>query len=169
MNMDLNSTEVYAETSAIEYAVLQQEINLPELPEKPLTLKYLTELDKKGKKYVLAERAYCNMVGNFYIPILFPLVEDGESTELEFEAPSSNNILNGSLKPAPYVERNYIQLVIPKYILMNFKDKIPKGTKFLIGFIGGSKSIENTAIIGLHPDTVENLENPFGKDEEEEY
>ena len=97
-----------------------------------------------------SEREYENMIGNFYIPILFPLVENGESTELEFEAPSTGNILNGSLASKPYVERNYISLAIPKYIVMNFEKLIPKGTKFLVAFIGGNKSIENISIVGLY-------------------
>lgn len=153
MNMDPNQTRDYGEILAIEVAELQQEIELPELPDKefePLTLETLERFAEEGKEYKLMEREYENMIGNFYIPILFPLVENGESTELEFEAPSTGNILNGSLASKPYVERNYLSLAIPKYIVMNFEKVIPKGTKFLVAFIGGNKSIENISIIGLY-------------------
>ena len=153
MNMDVNSTQDYSDKFAIEIAELQEEIILPELPDKefePLTLETLRKFEKEGREYKLMEREYENMIGNFYISIMFPLVENGDSTELEFEAPPTNNILNGSLATKPYVERNFISLAIPKYIVMNFEKKIPKGTKFLIGFVGGSRSIENISIIGLY-------------------
>lgn len=150
MNLDQRSTSEYAELSEIEIAILQQDIELPKLPREPLTLETLKKFERLGKEYKLMEREYENALGNFYVPILFPLVEDGESTDLEFDAPPTNNILNGSLKSSPYIEKNYIQLVIPKYIVCNFKRKIPKGTKFIIGFIGGNRSIENITILGLY-------------------
>lgn len=157
MNMDPTSTTQYSEISHIEIAELQQDVKLPKLPDKdkdPLTLETLERYARQGKKYKLAEQYYENMIGNFYIPILFPLVENGESTELEFDAPSTSNILNKSLKAKPYVERNFLALAIPKYLVMCFKDKIPKGTKFLAAFIGGNTSMENISIIGLYGHTL---------------
>jgi hypothetical protein len=40
--------------------------------------------------------------------------------------------------------------MIPKYIVMNFTGTIPKGTKFLVAFIGGSSSVDNMSIVGLY-------------------
>lgn len=139
----------YSDNIAIEIAELQEDITLPELPKEKLSLKVLEEYDESGKSYDLPHDTYEDMIGNFYIPILFPLVENGESTEIEYDAPSTQ-VLNRSVQGSSYVERNFISLMIPKYIVMQFRDVIPKGTKFLVGFIGGSTSIENISIIGLY-------------------
>jgi len=93
---------------------------------------------------------YKNMVGYFYIPVLMPLIEKGEPTELEFSAPDNSNIMNGNLKGKSYKKLNYISLVIPKYILLNFKDKVPEGTKFLCCMINGDVEVQNIHIIGIH-------------------
>lgn len=150
MNLTTSTHEEYSDDLIIELAILQQAIELPELPEEKLTLETLKRYEKMGKPFNLMQECYEDMIGNFYIPILFPLVENGESTELVFDAPKSNNILNKSLNGVPYVERNFVSLMIPKYIVMNFKKEIPAGTKFLVAFIGGSNSIDNINIIGLY-------------------
>lgn len=144
-----NTNNEYSDNLAIEIAELQEEIILPELPKEKLSLKVLKEYDKEGKNYDMPFDTYEDMIGNFYIPILFPLVENGESTEIEYEAPPIQ-VLNGTVQGSNYVERNFISLMIPKYIIMQFRDKIPKGTKFLVAFIGGSNSIDNISIIGLY-------------------
>ena len=149
--------EQYSDNLGIELAILQQDIELPELPDPeidPLTLETLERYKEEGKEYKLMENEYEDVIGLFYIPILFPLIENGESVELEFDAPSTSNILNESLSSSKYIERNHISLMIPKYIVMNFKKVIPKGTRFLIGFIGGSMSINNISIIGLYGHTL---------------
>lgn len=143
------SAQGSSEISSIELAILQQDIELPELPEEPLTLDTLEAYKEEGKEYKLMENEYTDMLGNFYVPILFPLIENGESTELEFDAPSTGNILNDSLASEGYIERNFISLVIPKYIVMNFKTVIPTGTKFLVSFTGDGTSLEDINIIGL--------------------
>lgn len=150
MNMDIHSTDQYSQKPDIEVAVLQQAIPLPELPEDPLTLATLEAYDEIGKEYLTAQDIYTNMVGNFYIPILFPLVEDGESTELMFDAPPTKNVLNNTLATKEYVERNFVSLMIPKNLVLNFRGEIPAGTKFIVAFIGGNTSIENMSIIGIH-------------------
>lgn len=144
-----NTNNEYSDNLAIEIAELQEEIILPELPKEKLSLKVLKKYDKEGKNYDMPFDTYEDMIGNFYIPILFPLVENGESTEIEYEAPPIQ-VLNGTVQGSNYVERNFISLMIPKYIIMQFRDKIPKGTKFLVAFIGGSNSIDNISIIGLY-------------------
>ena len=94
--------------------------------------------------------SYTNMIGYFYIPILMPLIDQGEPTELEFAAPNSDNIVNGSLTTKTYKKLNYISLVIPKYILLNFTNKVPKGTKFLVAIVNGDVEVQNIHIIGIH-------------------
>ena len=144
-----NKNDEYSDNLVIEIAELQEDILLPELPKEKLTLSVLQKYEELGKTYDFPHDTYEDMIGNFYIPILFPLVENGESTEIEYEAPSAQ-ILNGSVQGSSYVERNFVSLMIPKYIVMQFIDVIPKGTKFLVGFVGGSTSIENLSIIGLY-------------------
>ena len=78
------------------------------------------------------------------------MVENGESTELLFDAPSTANIISTNFATAAYTERNFIALTIPKYILLNFKKVVPAGTKFLVAFVGGSTKIININIIGLY-------------------
>ena len=154
MNILTNTSEEYSDDLGIELAILQQDIELPEITDhEEFPLNYATlfawnESDP-SKYYKLKEHEYKSMIGNFYIPVLFPLIENGESTELIFEAPSTGNILNESLQAAPYIERNFVTLTIPKYLVMLFKEKIPSGTKFLVGFLGGSNSISNIHIIGI--------------------
>lgn len=150
MNYTNSNHSGYYDDLQIEIAILQQTIKLPELPKEELSLEVLQKYTEEGKTYNLMQNCYDDMIGNFYIPILFPLVENGESTELIHNPPKSNNILNKTIKNSKYVERNFISLIIPKYIVMNFKDEIPKGTKFLIGFIGGGNSISDINIIGLY-------------------
>lgn len=147
--LEENTDKQYSDELAIEVAELQSDITLPELPSEKLSLKVLEAYAKSGKTYDFPFDVYTDMIGNFYIPMLFPLVENGESTELEYDAPSAQ-ILNNTVQGSGYVERNFISLMIPKYIVMQFKDKIPKGTKFLVGFIGGNTDINNISIIGLY-------------------
>ena len=160
-NMNTLGMESYSGSLSIELAILQKDIELPELPDPeldPLTLETLERYKEEGKIYKLMENEYEDMIGLFYIPILFPLIENGESIELEFEAPSTGNIINGSLSSSNYIERNHISLMIPKYIIMNFKKIIPAGTKFLVAFIGGSSSINNISIIGLYGHSLGGIE-----------
>lgn len=150
MNYTNKNYDSYLENLSIELAILQNSIKLPELPDEELSLEVLQRYAEEGKTYNLMQNCYDDMIGNFYIPILFPLIENGESTELVYNSPKENKILNKSLKGTKYVERNYISLMIPKYIVMNFRGTIPAGTKFLVGFVGDSISIDNINIIGLY-------------------
>lgn len=146
--LEENVDKQYSDELSIEVAELQSDIKLPELPKEKLSLKVLQEYDAMGKTYDFPFDLYEDMIGNFYIPMLFPLVENGESTELEYDAPQGE-VLNGTVQGSGYVERNFVSLMIPKYIVMQFKEKIPKGTKFLVGFVGGNTDINNISIIGL--------------------
>ena len=50
---------------------------------------------------------------------------------------------------------NFITLTIPKYLVMLFTEKIPAGTRFLVGFLGGSNSVSNIHIVGICGDELE--------------
>ena len=115
------------------------------------TIPGTNEMSSPSNEYRLAEHYYKNMIANFYIPVLMPLIDGEEdSMELEMQAPSTRGIMNDGLLTSDYIEQNYVQLVIPKYIVMNFKYRIPKGTKFLVAFVGGKATIYNASIIGLY-------------------
>lgn len=145
-----NAVKQYSNQASVEVAILQQEITLPEVCLRGLNLETLGQLELLGKTYTTPWNTYKDVIGNFYIPILFPLVQDGDSTALDFGAPESNNIMNKSIKTNSYQERNYISLIIPRYIAFEFLGKIPKGTKFLVTFVGGSTDINNINIIGIY-------------------
>ena len=149
-----SSDDGYLNQLSIELAILQQDIILPEITEKPLTLSTLQELEETGDYYKTPDSEYSNVIGAFYIPVLFPLVDNSESTELEFTAPSAKNVKNTKFRTKSYVERKFVTLTIPKYMVLNFKDKIPSGTKFLVGFTGGDYSIEDINIIGLYGNSL---------------
>ena len=119
----------------IQIAVLKNKIKLPKLGW------------KRRRDYW---NRYGNMIGYFYIPTLMPLVEEGEPTEIEHEPPDTSNALNNAGEVMPYIERNYVSLVIPKYICMNFVGYIPENTKFLVAFLNGETKIGDMAIIGVY-------------------
>ena len=66
---DNTSKGNYSDILAVEVAILQQDIELPELPEEKLTLDVLRQYEEEGKEYLFAQDEYVNMVGNFYIPV----------------------------------------------------------------------------------------------------
>lgn len=85
----------------------------------------------------------------FYIPVLMPLIgsSGGHTTKL----PSNRNILN---KDRPHVSSTAYSsgsVVIPLRIERLgswYKNYVPKGTKFIVVFIGGD--IDNIAILGRY-------------------
>ena len=144
-----DSTENYrSDALSSEIAVLQRRILLPILPREKVCEKVLKAYSNLNLVYHTAEELYTDMVGNFYLSMLFPLVQDGKSTELHFSAPKVTNIKNkkSTLKTKGYYERNYINLLIPKLIVLNFRKEIPAGTKFVANFIGGSSNIDSIQI-----------------------
>ena len=65
-------------------------------------------------------------------------------------SPTVRNIQSDcNLRVSSYEKSNYVEINIPKYILLNFLDKIPEGTRFLIIFVGGSIEIADIRIIGV--------------------
>lgn len=131
----------------LEEAILLEDILLPELPPFPT----LEEIQENNVYYLRAEELYEDMSGKFSIPIITPLSDnEGDPKDSSAGVNTTRNIINnGNFQVSTYKESNYITLNIPKYILLNFLSKIPKGTKFIVGFIGGSTDIEDIRVIGV--------------------
>lgn len=173
------TTDSYSTHLSLEVAVLQKDVSLPHICLDPLTYDFLKELhsnkyDENGRiikyahPYFMPYQVCTNVIGYFRVFMITPLVEDGEPTNLKCTTPKVKQI-NGGIKGKPYTEQNYIPLMIPKYIAMNFykypdytnfendgiyytgnyKQIIPKGTKFLCSFVGGSIDMNNISIIGI--------------------
>ena len=157
--MGMNNLNMHSDLNYgyLQIAVLKHDIELP----KKLGF-------KRRRDYW---NRYGNMIGYFYIPMLMPLIEEGEPTEVENEAPDTSNSLSDSGEPAGYITRNYVSLVIPKYICMNFVGKIPMGTKFIVGFINGETRISDIAILGVYALDFADKEGQILTDEDiqEEY
>ena len=150
MNLTNNNDSDYYEKLVLEIAILQEDIELPSLPKEELTLATLTAYSNAGKPFRLMQNCYTDMVGKFYIPVLFPLVDKADGPEeFEYSVPKSIKS-NDTILPVKYSEINYLELVIPKYIVMQFRDVIPKDTMFLVGFSGEHKKISNLNIIGIY-------------------
>lgn len=132
--------------SGLERVILAEEIILPELPEEPLTLAYLEEFGE----YKLAFNEYKDTKGKFFMNIMTPLVEKGAVAEKFANSPRTVGHRGKALNTTDYISTNYITLTIPKYILLNFTGKVPKGTEFLVASIDGSLEVDDIKIIGIY-------------------
>lgn len=90
---------------------------------------------------------YEDIKAKFFINIFTPLLD--KNKQILETRPAPNNSKTPSIKGSEYQLSNYIILIIPRYILLNFKDKIPAGTEFIITCIGEFK-IEHFKIIGVY-------------------
>ena len=141
----------YTDALSIELAELQRTIYLPLLPMERLSHSVLTAYEEEKVPYWNKDEVYTSVLGNFYVPMLFPMVENPEeSTDMIHPAPENSMLLqDGGYETSEYTTRTYIELVIPKYIVMNFNDIIPKGTMFVVGFVGGSNTIDSMRIMSV--------------------
>lgn len=142
-------SEFYDDQSinTIERVKLAQDVKLPKVTTEPLTLKFL----ENGGKYVSPFNAYSDIKAKFFMPIMSPLMSGENASNDKKASPSVKNQKGSSkLQVNSYNSSNYIELVIPKYILMNFVDIVPKGTEFIVGSINGSLSIGKMKIIGIY-------------------
>ena len=184
-HLEISKSEVYSSELSIELAVLQEDVELPSITLEPLTSELLAKhhsntYDSAGRvikfadPYFMPYQVCTNVIGNFYITMMFPLVNNGDSTVIDYNAPNSSFVVNDSLKGDEYAEQNFVSLIIPKYLAMNFyrypdysnftedglyysgeyKQYIPKGTKFIAGFIGGSDTVSNVSIIGIYGESL---------------
>lgn len=184
-HLESSKSEVYSTNLNVELAILQEDVELPSITLEPLTSELLVKhhsntYDEAGHvikfadPYFMPYQVCTNVIGNFYITMLFPLVNNGDSTVIDYNAPNSNFVITDNLTGDQYYEQNFVSLIIPKYIAMNFykypdytnfvndgqyysgeyKQYIPKGTKFIAGFIGGSNTVSNISIIGIYGDSL---------------
>lgn len=135
----------------LEIVTLAEDIILPEISTEPLTLEYL----QKNNEYKFAYNEYSDIDGKFFFDIYTPMVDKEKVYSKSLPAPSTKGF-NGNLHPSSYIDTNYIVLTIPKYIVLNFKDKIPKGTKFLLASVGASTDFEYLRIVGIYSINEEN-------------
>lgn len=92
---------------------------------------------------------YKNISAKFYFNIFTPLVDKSKVNSQFKSAPNINKYSNNSLSTSDYQQSNYITLIIPKYMLYQFDNIIPKDTEFIITCIGEFK-IEHFRIIGIY-------------------
>lgn len=132
---------------SIERVKLAEDVKLPALPKYTLTH---DNLEAYGSPYLLMYQEYVDTEAKFYIPIMTPLLDSAEVKENKSTKAPSTKGHKGSLKTSNYGSANFINLVIPKYILLNFTDKVPKGTEFIAASVGGSIDMDDLRIIGIY-------------------
>lgn len=123
-----------------EVAILMEDIKLPKLPT-------IDDIIENRVNLFRAEQLYTDQIGKFCIPILFPL--ETTPKDVSVPAPNISTVSDTKLNTESYKTSNYIEINIPKYILLNFLDVVPMGTKFIVTFIGGSYEIDDIRIIGV--------------------
>ena len=144
-----NISNNYSASLSNEVAILQRKIYLPLLPLEKLNDFVLAAYRYLGESYWFKDDVFKAKEGNFYVPLLFPLIEDGESTDIINNAPRIQSINEDQLESSRYVTRNYINLTIPRSIILQFSNVIPKGTEFNISFFGGNDSNYTTKITSV--------------------
>ena len=82
-----------------------------------------------------------------------PLLDNDITYDKHTKKPNSDTLITSE-----YVSSNYITLVIPKYILLQFayETTIPAGTEFILTSIGGQMKVEYYRIIGVYTTTATN-------------
>lgn len=132
--------------SSVERVRLVEDLPLPEITKEPLNREYM----RTGKEYILATNVYKDTVAQFYLPVMTPLLNNNEKSCQVVGAPSRLGQYGSKLNTSSYTTCNYISLVIPKYILLEFVDFVPAGTEFLVAGVGGSTDVDDMRIIGLY-------------------
>lgn len=150
-----NAKNYYEKQSvpSIEKVILAEDIELPELPDQELSLDYF----KDHSVYKLAINEYDDMKAKFFMPVMTPMKDQEKVEEEDNSSPSSKGQLGeSSLQTNNYSTSNCVELVIPKYILLEFVGTIPQGTEFLMASVGGNLNVDDMRIIGLYS-TFEDL------------
>lgn len=113
--------------------------------------KLITERVKLAEDIILPESYddYKNTKAKFHLYVFTPLLDQETIKSTTKSAPSLSKFNNNNLKPSKYDEVNYITLTIPRYILFQFKNKVPKGTEFIVTNIGYFR-IDHFRIIGVY-------------------
>ena len=98
---------------------------------------------------------YRATTGKFFFPILTPTVKQGEASKTPTKAPNIGKHKGVKLDVKKYNVLNYINLEIPKYLMMNFnvgdsgKIEVPKGTQFLVTSLDKSIEYDKLRIVGI--------------------
>jgi hypothetical protein len=151
-------TEFYPQISNLrsdslstEIMVLQKPVILPYINEEHSCSQLMRAYEEAECEYRTADEWYSDVLANFYPLMLAPMVKDGDSTMLIHNAPDVSHILSigGEFETTEYTEQNYLELIIPKNIVMSFRKEIPKGTKFTCNFIGGSTMYRSMKITNV--------------------
>lgn len=181
------SRSPYSSFLGTEVAILQRKIYLPLLPQERLGYGVLKAYDFMMKEemmpesefhpqsYWFKEDVYADFYeGNFYVPQLFPVLEEAgtdpkefESTLVKYNAPELH-IKGGNLATdGEYVKGNYIKLKIPKYIALQFNSTIPRNTEFTINFTGGHSQVDQLIITGVK--SIGEYDDPWAQKEQVAY
>lgn len=131
----------------VEVATLVKDIPLPKY-DKALKV----TIPKNGGvtiNFTPITTAYTSVMADFYIAIEIPNLSQDGKIDKDQAAPNlhqGGNRLNAS----SYKTGNTIRLEIPKYLVMMFDNKIPKGTKFLVASLANEADASNIRIISLY-------------------
>ena len=140
----------YSDALSIEKIKVHRPVILPPISEEFIDYKILEAYSEIGAQFILADDAYTDVIANFYPPLITPMVEDGECVVMKHDAPEIADIFsNEEMVAENYDEINFIPLLIPKHIVMNFRREIPVGTEFIASFTGGTLSYGNIHILGV--------------------
>lgn len=177
----------YSNFLGTEVAILQRKIYLPLLPQERIGYGVLKAYDYMAQEEILPESefhpkgywfkedVYADFYeGNFYVPQLFPVLEESGVDPREFESSLTKfNAIELDLKggelatDGEYVKGNYIKLKIPKYIAMQFTSTIPKNTEFTINFTGGNSQVDQLIITGVK--AIGEYDDPWANKEQGYY
>lgn len=113
---------------------------------------YYEKLDLKYPEIAIAAQTFytTDSSANFYIPVLMPMMNSNSSGS-RTKLPSSKNILNKNkpLISSSAYSSGSINIPLRSERLGSWKyNKVPKGSKFIVIFIGGD--IDNPQILGRY-------------------
>lgn len=136
-----NISNTYSQLSN-EVAILKRKIYLPLLPLEKMTDMVIGAYRYLGKDYWYKDDVYEAKSGCFRIPLICPLIKDSEEAiDVIHSAPQISGLVSEEeLITKDYITCNYIPLIIPRDIIMQFSNLIPKKTQFNVTFMGGSSA-----------------------------
>ena len=140
----------------VEVATLVNDVPLPKY-DKALKV----TIPKDGEvtiNFTPITTAYKSMVADFYIAIEIPNLSQDEKIDKDQAAPRTQHGGN-QLNTTAYRTGNTIKLEIPKYLVMMFDNKIPKGTKFLVASLANEADASKIRIISLYNSSPSQIKN----------
>ena len=131
----------------VEVATLVNDVPLPKYDK---SLKVTIHKDSEVTiNFTPITTAYKSMIAEFYIAIEIPNLPQDGKIEKDQAAPRVQHGGN-QLNTTAYRTGNTIKLEIPKYLVMMFDNKIPKGTKFLVASLANEADASKIRIISLY-------------------